>query len=405
MLHLREELSSRSILIGHVTGNDDNTYDDEEAQIAVHSPSSTSPQARVAFSTDDRSTTGTGSASSDDSPSEVRCRTDENADAVGAETSASLFKGTDTNMSTAQQPSNNCASLPPQATAASPVSSFLARSATKSPSQTLEAVYSTGQYKAGLPLHILSVQSFMAGIYIAMAGQLYLSVGGGVLGAALFSAGLLGVVLTSGELFTGDALVFVAALLGGRVKPSSVARNWVVSWCVNFVGCLAWAFVIGYASDALQDLGKAEYAVAVAEKKAGQTFLGTFLKGIAANFMVCVGVWQATCAEEVSGKVLALWFPITGFVASGFDHCIANQFFFPLGMFLGADITVGNMFLKLLAATMGNVLGGGFFVGAVYWYVFDSMQSVHHLKAKIRSGLNPKRASMMLRSSLARSRK
>lgn len=386
MLHLREEIASRSILPVQRTHTDDR-YDDEEAQIAAQSPRTESPP-RVTFSTP-------ADATASDDSSQTRSATDDDADAAAAERSARLF-GCDTNTS---QPETNV-SFAPQAS-----SPPLTRSATKTPSQTLEAVYSTGQYKAGLRIDILSVQSFMAGIYIAMAGQLFLSVGGGVLGAALFPAGLLGVIFTSAELFTGDALVFVAALLGGRVKPSSVARNWIVSWCVNFVGCLAWAFVIGYASDALQDLGKAEYAVAVAEKKAGQTFLGTFLKGIAANFMVCVGVWQATCAEEASGKVLALWFPITGFVASGFDHCIANQFFFPLGMFLGADITVGNMFLKLLAATMGNIIGGGFFVGAVYWYVFDSMQSVQHLKSRIRTGLNPRRASMALRSSLGLSRK
>ena len=178
------------------------------------------------------------------------------------------------------------------------------RASTKSPSQTLEAVYSAGKCKAGLRLDVLCVQSFMAGLYIAMAGQLFLSVGGGILGASLFATGLLGVILTSAELFTGDALIFVASFLGGKVKAKSVLRNWSVSWLLNFVGCLAWAYVIGYASDALQDLDKAQFAIATAEKKASQGFLGTFLKGIAANFMVCVGVWQATCAEEVSGKIL-----------------------------------------------------------------------------------------------------
>jgi formate/nitrite transporter len=169
---------------------------------------------------------------------------------------------------------------------------------------------------------------------------------------------------------------------------------------LNFAGCLAWAYIIGYASDALQDVGKVEYAIAVAEKKAAQSFLSTFLKGIAANFLVCVGVWQATCAEEVAGKVLALFFPITAFVASGFDHCIANQFFFPVGMLLGANISVGNMLYKLLAATLGNILGGGVFVGAVYWYCFEEMSHSQQLKGKIRVGASAtrKRASTMLRT-------
>ena len=90
----------------------------------------------------------------------------------------------------------------------------------------------------------------MAGIYIAMAGQLYLTVGGGILGAALFPTGLIAVVLTSAELFTGDALVFIAGVLGGKVTVRKLVRNWTVSWIMNFVGCLFWAGLFGYASGA-----------------------------------------------------------------------------------------------------------------------------------------------------------
>jgi hypothetical protein len=113
-------------------------------------------------------------------------------------------------------------------------------SPTKNPKETLNAVYQAGIYKAGLPLNLLCVQSFMAGIYIAMAGHLLLAIGGGVLGAALFPVGLIAVTLTSAELFTGDALVFVASVLGRRVPLSKLLRNWTVSWCLNFCGCLFW---------------------------------------------------------------------------------------------------------------------------------------------------------------------
>lgn len=270
--------------------------------------------------------------------------------------------------------------------------------ATKPPKQTLKAVYAAGKYKAGLTLNVLAIQSFMAGIYIAMAGQLFLSVGGGVLGALLFPMGLLTVILTSGELFTGDSLIFVASLLGGQVKCRSLLRNWLVSWFFNFLGCLAWAALLGYCSDALKDLGQADYAVAVALKKANQPWVNIFLKGIGANLMVCIGVWQATCAEEVAGKILALWFPITGFVLMGFDHCIANQFLIPVGMMLGAEgISVSDLlFRALLPATLGNIVGGGILLGAVFWYVFDSMETLNAAREKIRLGWNtPKRDSLM----------
>jgi len=248
--------------------------------------------------------------------------------------------------------------------------------ATKAPKETLQAIYSAGKYKANLRLNVLIVQSWMAGVYIAAAGQLYLTVGGGVLGAVLFPGGLIAVILTSAELFTGDALIFVASVLGGQVKIKSLLRNWSVSWISNFVGCVCWAYVMAYLSNALVDSGAQELTIKVAEKKAQNAMYSIFIKGIGANFMVCVAVWQGTCAQEVAGKILALWFPTASFVMLGFDHVVANMFILPIGMMLGANISVGRMFAALFMATLGNVVGGGIFVGAVYWYVFDSMSQV-----------------------------
>lgn len=259
--------------------------------------------------------------------------------------------------------------------------------ATKKPKETLKAIYSAGKYKANLTLNVLAIQSFMAGIYIASAGQLYLTVGGGVLGAALFPYGLIAVILTSAELFTGDALIFVASVLGGQVKLKSLLRNWTVSWISNFL--VSWAFLMGYLSNALVDSGAQELTIKVAEKKALNEMYAIFIKGIGANFMVCVAVWQGTCAEEVAGKILALWFPTASFVMLGFDHVVANMFLLPIGMMLGANITVGRMFAALFMATLGNIIGGGIFVGAVYWYVFDSMSaaSIDGLATRVRESV------------------
>jgi formate/nitrite transporter len=230
-----------------------------------------------------------------------------------------------------------------------------------------------------------------------MAGQLYLTVGGGVLGSALFPTGLIAVVLTSAELFTGDSLVFCAAVLAQRVTVKRLIRNWTVAWVMNFVGCIFWAGLLAYLSDALRDAGQVELAIKVAEKKVHQTWLQIFLKGIGANFMVCVGVWQATCAEEVAGKILAIWFPIAGFVMMGFDHAIANQFLIPVGMMYGANISVSTLFWALLPATVGNAVGGGVLVGGVYWYVYEEMASSKQIIKRIRDSLyaGQKRLSSM----------
>lgn len=105
--------------------------------------------------------------------------------------------------------------------------------------------------------------------------------------------------------------------------------------------------------------------------------------------MVCVAVWQGTCAQEVAGKVLALWFPTAAFVMLGFDHVVANMFLLPVGMMLGAEISVGRMFAALFMATLANIIGGGIFVGAVYWYVFDSMAvaSIDSLATRMRESV------------------
>ena len=267
--------------------------------------------------------------------------------------------------------------------------------ATKAPKQALKAVYSAAMYKAGLPLGILAIQTFMAGFYIAMSGQLLITAGGGILGAALFPTGLIAVVLTSGELFTGDALIFVVSFLGGKVTWKQMARNWTVAWIGNFFGSLAWAVFLGYLSDVFDNQEMRIFAIHVSHKKAFQTWGAIFLKGIGANAMVCLGIWQATCAEEVAGKIMSLWFPVTAFVYMGFDHCIANQYLIPMGMILQAayddngDDTrtvsvVRLLFRCLLPATLGNLVGGGFLIGALYWYAFDSMESNNRIRERIQ---------------------
>ena len=259
----------------------------------------------------------------------------------------------------------------------------------KTPKDTLQAVYKAGIYKAALPLHLLCIQSFIAGTYIALAGHMFLQLNGGLLGAIFFPTGIIATVFTSAELFTGDALVFVASVLGNKVSVWSLLRNWTVSWIFNFMGCLVWAYILGYSSGALD--AQRDFAIALAMKKVKASWIQIFIKAIGANFLVCLGVWQATCAEEAAGKILALWFPVSGFVIMGFDHVIANQFLIPMGMMFGADISIPHLLIHaLLPATLGNIVGGGICIGAVYWYVFDSMGDSIYLLSRIRWHPNTK---------------
>lgn len=206
----------------------------------------------------------------------------------------------------------------------------------KAPKQTLQTLYGAGKKRAGLTADALALQAFMAGIYIASASQLLISVGGGILGAAVFPFGLIAVVLTSAEMITGNVLIFVTAFLGGHVKITCILRNWSMAWLMNFAGSLVWAYFLGYLSGALDDIGGgagAALVIKVAESKANLSNGAIFLKGIGANFFVCVGIWQATTAEDVAGKVLALWFSASAFVIMGLEHCVANMYLIPMGTY------------------------------------------------------------------------
>ena len=163
--------------------------------------------------------------------------------------------------------------------------------------------------------------------------------------------------------------------------------------CCNFIGSVLWAYFLGYLSHALEDVGATELAIQVAEKKALDHMGSIFLKGVGANFLVCIAVWQGTTAEEASGKVLTLWWPTASFILLGFSHCVANMYLIPMGMMMGANISVGRMFTSILMASFGNIVGGGFFVGAVYWYVFDSMASTTLFLSRIQRNMHTVRSN------------
>ena len=260
--------------------------------------------------------------------------------------------------------------------------------AAQKPPDVLQSVYALGKHKADERWYILCLQAFQAGCYKSVACQLYLTVGGDILGAVLFPVGLIGIILTGAELFTSDALFMMSSFLGGKIPYGRLARNLTFAWIFNFIGCLFWAGLLTQVSGQLEDANAVDFAVEFAEKKAFQPWGQIFLKGIGANFLICLAVWQCTTSGDVAGKILGIWFPVCAFVEIGFDHSIANMYFIPLGMWNGADISaVRLLFLNLLPATLGNMVGGGIMMGLVYWILYDSVASREQLEAKIREAL------------------
>ncbi len=206
-----------------------------------------------------------------------------------------------------------------------------------------------------------------------------------LLGGLTFSLGLILVVIAGAELFTGNCLI-IAPWLSKRVSGSALLRNWGIVYVANFAGAailLAIIFHGGFWT--LNGYGVGANALMIANSKTGLSFGQALSLGIMCNILVCLAVWLGLAARTVTGKILAIVFPITAFVACGFEHSIANMFFIPLGMALAnqaevvqaagttaaqlTGLTPLGLAQNLVPVTIGNIIGGGS-VGVIYWLIF-----------------------------------
>ena len=237
-----------------------------------------------------------------------------------------------------------------------------------------------GSYKIRKTL----VLAFLAGAYIAFGGLLAIIVGGGspeiaannpglvkFLFGATFPLGLILVVVLGAELFTGNNAYFIPNILSKKQSVYDMLKNWGLVYVGNFIGAVFVAYVITHLTHIVNTSPFIDSVHNIAIDKTSHTFLVTFLKGIGANWLVCLAVWQGMAAKDTTGKIFAIWWPVMAFVAIGFEHSIANMYFIPLAIFEGADITWTTFILKnLIPATLGNIVGGAFFVGMPYGYLF-----------------------------------
>ncbi len=253
------------------------------------------------------------------------------------------------------------------------------------PAETVQTIVANGKRVTTQSLSRTVVLSLLAGFYIAFGAQLATVVtqdaaalvGVGVarfLGGSVFSVGLMLVVVCGAELFTGNSLLTKAALQK-EIPWSKIWENWLVVIVGNLLGSLFLAWLM-YRSQLWQgDL--AAHAIRIAAAKTGLGFEEALIRGILCNWLVCLAVFMATAARDIPGKILACYFPIMAFVASGFEHSVANMFFIPIGLLLaGAQglavpgLTWGNFFVaNLLPVTLGNLLGGVVFVAFAYWFI------------------------------------
>ncbi|MDP1650092.1 MAG: formate/nitrite transporter family protein [Rubrivivax sp.] len=248
-----------------------------------------------------------------------------------------------------------------------------------SPSQIAARVSEVGVAKARLPLLSLLLLGVLAGAFIGLGALMYTLVASDaglgfaaqrLLGGLAFSLGLILVSVAGAELFTGNNLLAMA-WASGRVSTPEVLRNWALVCAANFAGAAGLALLVWLAGHgSMNDGAVARTAIRIATAKAELPLAEAFWRGVLCNVLVCMAVWMTLAGRSVTDKVLAIVFPITAFVAAGFEHSIANMYFFALAMALGAPLGVGDMLLNLLPVIAGNIVGGSALVALVYWVIY-----------------------------------
>jgi formate/nitrite transporter len=246
----------------------------------------------------------------------------------------------------------------------------------KGPKEAYEGMVDKGVELANKSAIKIFHQSLYAGFYIGFGGMLSMVVAGGLeeaakdnptiqtfVFAALFPVNLLIILLTGGCLITGTAATVAAAVFEKKLSPIQIPRTFGISWCGNLIGGVIFAAVVTYCD---MNVGlTAKLAMKVAEKKIKKDFFTTFIKGIGCNWLVCMAVFLSGQAQDMAGKMVGIWFPISMFVAIGFEHSVANMFLLPAGFFSGSPITPQFMLLhNLLPVSLGNLIAGSIVIAA-----------------------------------------
>ena len=258
-----------------------------------------------------------------------------------------------------------------------------------SPKEIAERVENVGVAKARLPLLSMFMLGVLAGGFIGLGALYYVLVisdhtlgfaAARVLGGVCFSLGLLLVVVAGAELFTGNNLL-VMAWADGKLSSWDVLRNWIVVCTANFIGALGLAtivFLSGHTGMNAGAIGKTYLSIAAA--KVSLPFWTAFFSGVMCNLLVCMAVWMTLAGRSVIDKMIAIVFPISAFVAAGFEHSIANMYVIPLAMMLkaaGAELPPGGDAIgawglanNLVPVIAGNLVGGSVLVALVYHVIY-----------------------------------
>jgi len=263
------------------------------------------------------------------------------------------------------------------------------------PQEIAEKAEAIGVRKASLPFLPLFALAILAGVYVGLGAMFATTIAAGasnlpygvtrLLMGLAFCLGLILVVVGGAELFTGNNLL-VIAWASRKISLGALLRNWLFVYLGNFVGSVGTALLVFLAKQYTYGQGAVgEAALKIAVSKIHPDILQAVALGVLCNMLVCLAIWLTYSAKTVTGKILAIIFPITAFVAAGFEHSVANMYFLPYALLIKAfdpafvattnvnlaSLTWGSFFLKnLLPVTLGNVIGGAILVSGMYWYIY-----------------------------------
>ncbi len=256
----------------------------------------------------------------------------------------------------------------------------------KSPAQIAAFYETAGTGKTKLSFKNAFLLGIMAGAFIALGGlgSQIASVcapdpsTGRLVSSVVFPIGLFMVLVGGAELFTGNCLILIP-VLSKKATVKGMLRNWCIVYLGNLVGGIIIAFLANFSHTyAFADGALAKAVVATAVTKSNISFTDGLLKGILCNILVCMAVWCSFAADELAGKVLALWLPVMLFIIGGFEHCVANMYFIPAGMMASFVYGIpseglslmGFLVTNLIPVTIGNIIGGALCVGAMYYAIY-----------------------------------
>lgn len=226
--------------------------------------------------------------------------------------------------------------------------------------------------------------SMLAGIYVGFGVVLVFTIGApfdaahsaglkALMGAS-FGVALTLVIFAGSELFTGNNMVMAIGSLSRNVAWPDTLRLWAVCYAGNLAGSLLLALAISHAGAATNE-GVRQFVVKVSAAKMNAPFLSLLINGILCNMLVCLAVWLSARAREDTAKIFLIFWCLFAFIGSGFEHSVANMTLLAASLFVPHDpqlVSWAGFTRNLVPVTLGNILGGALFIGAVYWYVAGS---------------------------------